>query len=376
MSTRGSRDPLSGVRTEMSGGGVRFLSEREKSHYAAIALEAIARVRPDIEPDELMPVRALELDNDEMLLEYARQRAGIPFYRGPRLFLRIEVSGEFRDLQTDWAPCRFDDPDPDAAAGPPPDSIGPPEEASCLRGAYSLDASGVRPFYLFPPRAYDRTGQRIGQSERLGPWEWIDLRGSASAKRSPAAPIRPPQASIPPADSRRPEQPLPLERDEMRRVRAAVLDYLLRGARPRAYRWAFLAGRERSSFRPLAGGFVHVRLYRLVNGLPVLGACLDLYVERRTGRLSAASDELHFRRVRSERFAEVFAKPRLSPAEAWNKLRGQIRILPYYALGDGGTGTGTGAGDIKQASLMWVEESEFVCEAVSGELLRAEPVRL
>lgn len=363
MTKRGSRDPLSGIRNESSVGGERFLSERESSHYASIAREAIARVRPDIDPAELMPLQALELDNDEMLLEYARHHQGIPFYRGPRLFLRLASSGEFRDLQTDWVPCRFD-PVPEGA---PPANIRPPEDSSCIRGVYALDFSGVRPFHLFPPRIYDQTGMRIEQEKKLGPWEWIDLRGAAAARRSAAAPIRPFHGSLPSVESGGLE---PLNREEMRRARSAVHDYLLHSVRPSAYRWAFLAGKEHSSFRPASGGFVHVRVYRLVNGLPVLGACLDLYIDRRTGYLISVSDELHFRKVRSERFAEALAKPRLSEAEAWDKLRKHIRILPYYVLNS------SDAHGIKQASLVWIEESEFVCDAASGDLLRAEIVRV
>lgn len=361
MTKRDGHDPLSGIRIE-NPGDVRFLSGAESSFCADRAQELIARVRPDIDPDELMPVRALELDKNERLLEYGRQHGGIPFYRGPHLFLRMDAAGELLDLQTDWTPCRFESPPTQES----PSGIHPPEDASCLRAVYALDVSSVRPFYLFPPRAYDREGRRIVESEKLGPWEWIDLRGSGGVKRSPAAPIRPLQGRLPAGNPNRSE---PLERDELRRVRGSVLDYLLRSPRPRAYRWAFLAGRERSSFQTV-GSSVHVRVYRLVHGIPVLGACLDLYVDRRTGRLSAVSDELQFRRVRLERFAEAFDKPRLAEDEAWQNLRGQIRVLPYYVLTD------SDEGEAKQASLIWIEESEFVCDAFTGQLVRAEIIRL
>ncbi|OWR32662.1 hypothetical protein CDO73_03415 [Saccharibacillus sp. O23] len=363
MNKRGKPDSLSGIRSGPAG-GVRALSHEESAHYASLALEHIASERPDIDPAELLPIRAVELDNDEMLLEYARHHAGIPLYRGPRLFIRMKASGGLQDLRTDWNACRFDAP-PDEYG--PPAAIRPPEDASCVRGTYALDVSGVLPFYLCPPRLFDRTGKQMPSGEKLGPWEWIDLRGGASAKRSASAPIRTLHGRIPAADSRRSE---PLDREELRRARAASLDYLLRSAKPKAYRWAFLAGKERSSFRARGGGFVQIRVYRLVHGLPVLGACLDLYVERRSGRLAAASDELHFRRVRPERFAEAMAKPVLNPAEAWAKLRGQIRVMPYYVV------TGTDAQGIAQAALMWIEESEFVCDASSGKLVRAEIVRV
>lgn len=362
MTRPNNNEPRSGVRKE-GFSGIRFLSDQESSHYAALAEEHLARVRPDIDPEDLLPIRAVELDHDEMLLEYARHRRGIPFYRGPRLFIRMSASGELNDLQTDWVPCHFESEPMDR----PPTLIQAPEDDSCLRSAYALDVSAVIPFYLFPPRLYDQNGKRVLQGEKLGPWEWIDLRGGSSAKRSASAPIRPLQGRIPISDSRRPE---PLDRDELRRARSAVLDYLLRSTKPKAYRWAFLAGRQRSSFRAISGGFAHVRVYRLVNGLPVLGACLDLYVERRSGKLAAASDELHFRRLRPERFAEALYKPRLSESEAWEKLKGHIRVLPYYVR------TGSHTNGVGQASLVWIEESEFVCDAASGRLLRAEIVRL
>lgn len=362
MTRPNNHEPLSGVRKE-GFGGIRFLSDEESSHYAVLAEEHLARVRPDINPEDLLPIRAVELDNDEMRLEYARHHRGIPFYRGPRLFIRMKSSGELSDLQTDWAPCRFETEPMDV----PPALIQAPEDYSCIRSAYALDVSAVMPFYLFPPRLYDQNGKRVLQDEKLGPWEWIDLRGGSSAKRSASAPIRSLQGRIPISDSRRPE---PLDRDELRRARSAVLDYLLRSTKPRAYRWAFLAGRQRSSFRAASGGFAHVRVYRLVNGLPVLGACLDLYVERRSGKLAAVSDELHFRRLRPERFAETLYKPKLSENEAWEKLKGHIRVLPYYVR------TGSHANGIEQASQVWIEESEFVCDASSGRLLHAEIVRL
>lgn len=362
MNKRGKSDSLSGIRSG-SDGGVRSLSDAESNHYASLALGHIANERPDIDPAELLPIRAVELDDDEMQLEYARHRAGIPLYRGSRLFIRMKASGELQDLRTDWSACRFEAP-PD---GGPPEAIRPPEDASCIRGAYALDVSGVLPFYLIPPRLFDRTGMQIPSGEKLGPWEWIDLRGGAVTKRSAAAPIRTLHGKIPAGEARRSE---PLDREELRRARTASLDYLLRSAKPKAYRWAFLAGKGRSSFRARGSGFVQIRVYRLVHGLPVLGACLDLYVERRSGRLAAASDELHFRRVRPERFAEVMAKPALNPAEAWSKLRGQIRVMPYYVV------TGTDAQGIGEAALMWIEESEFVCDASSGRLIRAEIVRV
>lgn len=363
MNKLGKTDSLSGIR-KSSAGGVRSLSDEESTHYASLALGHIASERPDIDPAELLPIRAVELDNDEMQLEYARHRGGIPLYRGPRLFIRMKASGELQDLRTDWSACRFEAP-PEGDG--PPAAIRPPEDASCIRGTYALDVSGVLPFYLIPPRLFDRTGEQMPSGEKLGPWEWIDLRGGGTAKRSVSAPIRPLHGKIPSGDARRSE---PLDREELRRARAASLDYLLRSAKPKAYRWAFLAGKERSSFRARGSGFVQIRVYRLVHGLPVLGACLDLYVERRSGRLAAASDELHFRRVRPERFAEVMAKPVLNPSEAWTRLRGQIRVMPYYVV------TGKDAQGIAQASLMWIEESEFVCDASSGKLIRAEIVRV
>ncbi|NGZ74612.1 hypothetical protein [Saccharibacillus alkalitolerans] len=362
MTKRGNRESLSGIRTEWSG-GLRFLSDEESARYAAIARRHIADTRPDIEQAELLPVRAVELDGDEMLLEYARHRQGIPLYRGPRLFIRMDASGELLALRTDWKPCRFE-PGPE---GGPPGRIGPEGDFSRLRCVYALDVSAARPFYVFPPRMYDRAGVEISRGEKLGPWEWIDLRGGGGpAKRSHPGPIRPLQGRLPVSDSRRPD---PLEREELRRARSAALDYLLRCARPHAYRWAFLAGKEYSSFRAASGGFIHIRVYRLANGLPVLGACLDLYVERRSGRLAAVSDELHFRRVRRDRFAEALVKPACSEAEAWQKLSGQIRTLPYYAL------NGSNAQGNPQASLVWIEESEFVCDASTGRLLREEIVR-
>ncbi|WP_037288533.1 hypothetical protein [Saccharibacillus sacchari] len=363
MTRPNNKDSRSRVRKE-GFGGIRFLSDEESSHYAALAEEHLSRVRPDINPKDLLPIRAVELDNDEMRLEYARHHCEIPFYRGPQLFIRMKASGELSDLKTDWAPCQFESEPMDR----PPTSIQVPEDHSCIRSAYALDVSAVIPFYLFPPRLYDQNGKRVLQGEKLGPWEWIDLRGgSSSAKRSVSAPMRPLQGRIPVSDSRRPE---PLDRDELRRARSAVLDYLLRSTKPRAYRWAFLAGRQLSSFRAASGGFAHVRVYRLVNGLPVLGACLDLYVERRSGKLAAASDELHFRRLRPERFAEALYKPRLSENEAWEKLKEHIRVLPYYVC------QGRDSNGVEQASLVWIEESEFVCDASSGRLLRAEIVRV
>lgn len=362
MTRPNNHEPLSGVRKE-GFGGIRFLSDEESYHYAALAKGHLARERPDIDPEELLPIRAVELDHDEMRLEYARQHRGIPFYRGPRLFIRMSASGELIDLKTDWSPCRFES----EPADHPPTLIPAPTDPCCIRSAYALDVSAVMPFYLFPPRLYDQSGKRVLQGEKLGPWEWIDLRGGNSVKRSAAAPIRTFQGRIPVPDSRRAE---PLDRDELRRARSAVLDYLLRSAKPRVYRWAFLAGKQRSSFRAASGGFAHVRVYRLVNGLPVLGACLDLYVERRSGKLAAASDELHFRRLRPERFAETLHKPKLAEHEAWDKLKDHIRVLPYYVL------TGGNANGIQQASRVWIEESEFVCDASSGRLLHAEIVRL
>ncbi|GEM_PF-5340743 len=362
MTKRNNFDALSGIRSYHSG-GVRFLSDEESSYYASLALRHIKKDRPDIDPAELLPIRAVELDNNEMLLEYSRHHCGIPLYRGPRLFIRMKASGELLDLRTNWTRCRFDPPSTDA----PPAVICPPEESSCLRGTYALDVSSVLPFYLYPPRLFDRTGKPIPCGEKLGPWEWIDLRGGGVSKRSASAPIRTLQGKNVPADSRRSD---PLDREEMRRARVSSLDYLLRNARPKSYRWAFLAGKERSSFRARGSGFVQVRVYRLVHGLPVLGACLDLYVERRSGRLAAAADELHFRRMRPERFAEVLAKPTLKLEEAWEKLRRHIRIMPYYMV------TGVDTQDVSQAELMWIEESEFVCDASSGRLIRAAIVRV
>ncbi|OWA37441.1 hypothetical protein B9G55_05140 [Saccharibacillus sp. O16] len=362
MNRRNQSEPISGIRSHQSG-GMRLLSNKEGAHYSSLARAHIATVRPDIDLTELLPIQAIELDNEEMLLEYARHHGGIPLYRGPRLFIRMRATGELLDLRTDWMACRFD-PLPEE---PPPAAIQPPEDVSCLRGAYSLDVSGVLPFYLFPPRLFDRTGRPIPRGEKLGPWEWIDLRGGGVSKRSAAAPIRTLQGKVPTPEGRRPE---PLDREELRRARTASIDYLLRSARPKAYRWAFLAGKERSSFRARGSGFVQVRVYRLVHGLPVLGACLDLYVERRNGRLAAAADELHFRRVRPERFAEVLTKPTLKLEEAWDKLKGQIRVMPYYMV------TGTDSQGTAHASLMWIEESEFVCDASTGRLIRAEIVRI
>ncbi|MCQ4085513.1 hypothetical protein [Saccharibacillus sp. JS10] len=359
---RSNYDSLSGIRTE-GFKGVRFLSDQESSHYAALAKDHLMRLRSDIDLNQLLPIRAVELDHDEMLLEYARHHSGIPFYRGPKLFITMRSSGELCSIKTDWSSCRIQS---EADPKKPPAILNVPEESSRLRGAYALNVSAIYPFYLYLPRMYDASGKPVLQNEKLGPWEWIDLRGAHTRKRNSSTQIRSLQGNFSLPESKKVEA---LEREELRKVRSTVLDYLLNTAKPRGYRWAFLAGKRRSSFRAI-GGIVHVRLYRLVHGLPVLGGCLDLYIERRSGKVIAASDELEFRRMRAERFTEALVKPKLSSIEAWEKLRVHIRISPYYVV------TGQDFNGVKIVSLHWIEESEYVCEASSGHLVHTEIIRL
>ncbi|MDO3412253.1 hypothetical protein QWJ34_20990 [Saccharibacillus sp. CPCC 101409] len=369
MTDRNGRDSFKKIGREKPD-GITFLSGCESADYGAAALEAIARRRPEIDPAELLPLSALKLGDEEVLLEYGRQHRGIPLYQEHRVFVRMDPDGGLRDLRANWPLCRFEEPPGEGFAKPA--GMGGNRGASCLRGAYALEASSEAPLYLFPPRMVDRGGERVVRRAGLGPWEWLDLRAAAAARRN----SREPRRAVRGGGSSGGEGSAaePLDREEQRRVRAAVLAYLARRSRPRGFRWAFLAGREASSFRPVDGGCVHVRAYRLANGLPVLGGSLDLYVERGSGRLLSASDELSFRRSSPEGLAGTLLKPKLKEGEAWESLRDTIRAVPVYDARPSPEDRSGGAP--RTASFVWLEESPFVYDAAAGRLIEARPIRL